>query len=285
MLSLYKSFKIIFFHRPDLIFSSGGYTSFPVVLMSKIFFRRIKVVLHEQNYVLGLTNKILKIFSDRVFLGFANERIKCKKYVFTGNPIRSSLKEEVSREEVLKNFNLDREKFTLLVFGGSQGAKKLNDFVISFLSNYENLSLKLQVIHITGKQDFERIKQLYQNIKIKHIVLPYLNEMHWAYTVADLVLSRAGAMTVSELIYFKKPSILVPFPFAAELHQNWNAWYLKKYNCAEVVFQRKNWEKLVASKILLLVNNDCVIERMKQGFTSMNFFHSYIFIKLEDLFK
>jgi UDP-N-acetylglucosamine--N-acetylmuramyl-(pentapeptide) pyrophosphoryl-undecaprenol N-acetylglucosamine transferase len=270
--SFLKMVKLLLIHRPKLVFSTGGYTSVSVILAFKFLFPLRPIVLQEQNYVFGLTNKFLSVFATKICCGFPSKKIKnSKKYIFTGNPVRESLKTKVDPETVYKKFGFDKDKFTILIFGGSQGAKVLNDLIIKILKVEEERFKNVQIIHLTGETDFNRIKDLYKDIKVKHILFPYLTTMYEAYNIADLVISRCGAMTISELIYFQKPAILVPFPFAAEFHQNWNAQYLKLHNCAVVVYQKDGWEKIFYKRLVEFLENKKLLFNYRNNFKFISY--------------
>jgi UDP-N-acetylglucosamine--N-acetylmuramyl-(pentapeptide) pyrophosphoryl-undecaprenol N-acetylglucosamine transferase len=260
--SLIETFLILLKHRPKLIFSTGGYTSVPVVLCGKLLFPFIPIVIHEQNCVPSLTTKFLSVIATKVCTGF--EIKKSKKYIYTGNPIREKFLTEVPKDEIIKKLGFDKTKLTLLIFGGSQGAKSINSAFTKFLE--ENKDLNIQVIHITGQLDFSNVNSKYQTINIKSLVLPYTDNIHEFYTIADLAICRAGAMTITELIYFKKPTILIPLPTAAELHQNYNAEFLKKYGCAKVVYQRGNWYTKFNEILLHLISNPQEINNMQENY-------------------
>ncbi len=265
-LSILHSFIIILKEKPNIVFSTGGYTSFPIIIAAKIFNPFIPVVIHEQNCVLSLTNKFLSLFVSKICLGFNIK--KGKKFIFTGNPIRTNLLENINKDKILAQNGFTKEKLTIFIFGGSQGAHSINEAIINFLRKTHNkLQQLIQIVHITGFNDFEYVKEFYNSINIANIVLPFSNEIHIYYSIADIVVSRAGAMTITELIYFKKPAVLIPLPTAAELHQNHNANFLKKYGCAEVVYQRKNWQEKFEFLLLSFITNPEIINKMKQNYS------------------
>ena len=260
--SLIQTILILIKYKPKLIFSTGGYTSVPVVLSSKFLIPFIPIILHEQNCNLSLTNKFLSIIATKVCTGF--EIKKNKKFIYTGNPIREKFLSIISKEQVLSKIGFDKQKLILLIFGGSQGAQSINSATINFLK--ENKNLDLQIIHITGQFDFSNVKTNYQTINVKRLVLPYTDNIHEFYTIADLVICRAGAMTITELIYFKKPALLIPLPTAAELHQNYNAEFLKKHNCVKVVYQQGDWYTKFCSTLLYLISNPKEIYNMQKNY-------------------
>lgn len=265
--SLLKSIIILLKHRPKLIFSAGGYTAVPVVIAAKFFSPQIPVVLYEQNCVLSLTNKLLKLFATKICIGF--NLYQGTKYVFTGNPLREEFNKVYPKEQIMSQLGFDNKKFTLFVFGGSQGAKSINTAIIDFLRSNQNLTDKLQIIHITGQQDYIRVVKEYTNLKFNYKILPFTEEIYKFYTVAELVVCRAGAMTITELIHFKKPAILIPLPTAAELHQNWNAYYLTAHGCAKVVYQSKNWEIKLHKLLIEFITNPEILRSMSENYAKI----------------
>ncbi|MFN4228191.1 MAG: glycosyltransferase, partial [Candidatus Ratteibacteria bacterium] len=141
-----------------------------------------------------------------------------------------------------------------------------NSLVLKILKNNLENFKNVQIIHISGFLDFKKVEKEYEKLILSHKIFPYFQEIEKLYTISDLVISRAGAMTISELIHFKKPAILIPLPTAAELHQNWNAEFLKKYNCVEVIYQRKNWEEKLYKKIIEFINNKSLLYKMSLGY-------------------
>jgi UDP-N-acetylglucosamine--N-acetylmuramyl-(pentapeptide) pyrophosphoryl-undecaprenol N-acetylglucosamine transferase len=260
--SLIETLLILVKYKPELIFSTGGYTSVPVIICSKILFPFIPIIIHEQNYIPSLTTKFLSIIVTKVCTGF--ETKNNKKFVYTGNPVRENFLLKIEKDEVISKIGFDKNKLTLLIFGGSHGAKSINTAITNFLK--ENKNLDLQIIHITGQLDFSNVVTKYQTINVKNLVLPYTDKINDFYTIADLVICRAGAMTITELIYFKKPAILIPLPTAAELHQNYNAEFLKKHGCAKVVYQRDNWQNVFYKTLLDLISNPQEIKNMQKKY-------------------
>jgi UDP-N-acetylglucosamine--N-acetylmuramyl-(pentapeptide) pyrophosphoryl-undecaprenol N-acetylglucosamine transferase len=140
-----------------------------------------------------------------------------------------------------------QESFTLLVFGGSAGAHRINLYMIEALERLKDLGSRLRVIHQTGEADFSSIKAAYSSLPFKAEILPFIQRMDHAYAEADLVVCRAGATTIAELTALGKPAILVPYPYAAYDHQRWNAQALKEWGAAEMILDRElSGEKLAA---------------------------------------
>ncbi len=224
---IFKSFK------PDAAVGVGGYSSFPVLKSAQQ--KGLKTFIHESNSFAGKSNIMLGKKATKIFV--ANEGMEkffpANKILITGNPVRKSIAEsKVSKEEALHFFELDNDKPTVLIVGGSLGAKSINDVVLQHILDFHPLGL--QLIWQTGKSAakvyLERARPL-PNVWAND----FINEMDKAYAAADIVVSRAGAMAVAELCVTKKPVIFVPFPFAAEDHQTMNARYLVERDAALMV--------------------------------------------------
>lgn len=275
---------IIMKEKPKIVFSTGGYTSVPVIIAVKLTNPFVPIILHEQNCVLSLTNKFLSIFASKVCLGFDIK--KGKKFTYTGNPLREKIFSFVDKDKFFYQNKFTKEKLTLFIFGGSQGAHSINEAILKFLKEYESrIANLIQVIHITGFNDFEYVKEFYKNLNLSNIVMSFSTDIHILYSVADIVICRAGAMTITELIYFKKPAILIPLLTAAELHQNHNANFLKKYGCAEVVYQRANWESKFQKILLNMIENPSIIEHMKQSYSFIYTPHTTIESIIQNIYK
>ncbi len=220
------SMGIIKRFRPDVVLGVGGYVSGPAVLAASLM--GIPTAICEQNGYPGLTNRILGRFVRRVFATFGDtvKFFPPGKVVITGNPVR---------EDILRSRNIkkDSDTVTVLVFGGSQGAHKLNASVPEALSGLGRTDIK--VIHQTGEKDFEVVKNAYAGYGIDAGVLRFIDDMAGAYAEADFVIGRSGAGTVAEITALGKPSLLVPFPFATNNHQMENARVLERAGAAVIV--------------------------------------------------
>lgn len=224
LLDLARSFLIISKQRPDVVVGFGGYVSCPVIVAGRVLGRR--TVLHEQNVSPGRANRFLFRFADRIAVSF-NETKKrlgadIRKAAFTGNPIRREMCKD-DRLSGIRQFGLDAGKFTILVAGGSQGARRLNESFIRAVAGMDDgLRRGLQVIHLTGVGDYSRTMQEYRSIGVDHRVYSFLDRIEDAYSAADLIVTRAGASAIFEAAHFGRPMILVPYPYAMN-HQLENA--------------------------------------------------------------
>lgn len=245
-------FYILLKIRPQIVVGFGGYAAFPLVISACIL--RIPTAIHEQNVVMGKANLFLSYFVRRVLLTFKETKrpFNSSKAIVIGNPIRQELK-PVDKKEALRYLGLNEELCTILVMGGSQGSHKINEKFIEAIMQIRNKSL--QVIHLAGKDDFEFVSQSYDKLDLsknklhlKNRVFSFSDEMSYLLSAADLIISRAGASTISEISYFKIPSILVPYPYAGG-HQIENAKILAQSNKA-VMIEDRNLEDSVLARYL-----------------------------------
>lgn len=233
------SFSLLKKEKPDVVIGTGGYVAGPVVFFASIM--GIPTAIHEQNVTPGVTNKILARFVDKVFVSFADSMkyFPKEKTLLVGNPVRKEIPRG-DRISALRKFGLSPELPVVLCFGGSQGAARINNAICQIIEAIKD-EVGFQLIHVTGKNHYERIKSLLANKGIDteslgHIILkPYIYEMQEAYAAADLVISRAGALSISELCVCGKPAILIPLASAANHHQDFNAKFMEKNGAAVVI--------------------------------------------------
>jgi UDP-N-acetylglucosamine--N-acetylmuramyl-(pentapeptide) pyrophosphoryl-undecaprenol N-acetylglucosamine transferase len=223
LIGIFQSIIIVRNYRPDVIFAKGGYVTVPVGLAGGL--SGIPLVVHESDTILGLSNKLLFRYIKKLSLGFPPESYPehiRNKGEFTGSPINPEIfNNKISRDDAVKHFNLDPSIPVLLVTGGSQGARALNNNVSSVLSE---LLKVCQIIHLSGKLDYESLKgnmnSLSENLQSRYRLFDFLSkDMPIALISSDLVITRGGANTISELTVLKKPSIIIPLPNSANEHQ------------------------------------------------------------------
>jgi len=268
-----ESVKILKNFKPDLVLGVGGYSAGPVGLGAWLL--GIKIVIHEQNILPGITNRILSHFANRIYVSFKNTRVKAfrycsairqKKIRVTGNPVRKEILECAGNQKIY----LGRAKpFTVLILGGSQGAHSINMAVIEALKHIkahieENIEEKnkLFFLHQTGAADEEKIKNAYTAHGISCTVKAFFDDMAHQYCRADLIICRAGATTVAEVSAIGKGVLFVPYPFAADNHQVLNALSLKKAGAAEMILQKDLNGKDLAKKIRHYASNPNALEAM-----------------------
>ena len=250
--SLWNARKIINQFKPDVAIGTGGFASGPLLHIAAL--KGIPSLIQEQNSYPGITNKLLSKKVAKVCVAYNGlERFfPSEKIIKTGNPVRQDLLDISSkRAEAIKHFNLIEGKQTLLVLGGSLGAKAINELMVNELDFLQTLNI--QVIWQSGKLYYQTYK-LYGNTK--HVqVHEFINKMDYAYAAADFIISRAGASSVSELCIVGKPVVFVPSPYVAEDHQTKNANAIVKENAAILIAQedlkvdfKNKFGQLVASK-------------------------------------
>jgi UDP-N-acetylglucosamine--N-acetylmuramyl-(pentapeptide) pyrophosphoryl-undecaprenol N-acetylglucosamine transferase len=252
--SYFQARKIMSEFKPDLVVGVGGYASFPMLQLAQQ--RNIPTVIQEQNSFAGKTNMILGKKAKRICVAYEGmEKFFPKeKIVITGNPVRAAISQSaITQSEGLRFFGLDEDKKTLLVVGGSLGAKSINEAIDAKLD--ELLNAGLQLIWQTGKPYAAKAKQRVQD-KTGVWANDFIAQMENAYAAADIVISRAGAIAIAELCVMKKPVVFVPFPFAAEDHQTVNAMSLVNKNAALIVKDDKVMEKLITTVLELAKNEE-----------------------------
>lgn len=234
---LFSSYSILKNFRPDIAVGFGGYVSFPMLAMAKLM--GIATVIHEQNLVPGLANRMLSNIADSVGVSFKESKVfflNKSKVKETGNPIRINLL-KIKKDKAVKMFELDEQRFTVLVMGGSQGAHFINDAVLDALKKMSPEEKGyFQFIHLSGLKDFDFVKSSYGSLGIMHKVFSFCDRMSEVYSASDLIISRAGASSISEITFFGLPSILVPYP-NPKIHQIENAKFLEGKNAAVVIEQ------------------------------------------------
>ena len=254
--SLWQSFRLLRSFRPDVVIGVGGYASGPVVLAAWAL--GIKTAVQEQNAFPGLSNRLLGRFVNRAFISFAGSTryFPRGKVRLTGNPVRKKI-----RPGAHPSSGKDAP-FTVLIFGGSQGAHPLNRAVTEALQHLQEFRGWLRLIHQTGEADFEEMKRAYQGRGFTAEVYAFIREMDRAYTEADLVLCRAGATTLFELMAMGKPAILVPYPYAADGHQMLNAQTLADAGGALLIPEKELSGEKLAQVLKQLVREPARLREM-----------------------
>ncbi|MBS4172427.1 undecaprenyldiphospho-muramoylpentapeptide beta-N-acetylglucosaminyltransferase [Bacillus sp. FJAT-49736] len=249
--------KVIKSFKPDVVIGTGGYVCGPVVYAAAK--QKIPTIIHEQNSVPGLTNKFLSRYVNKVAICFesSGEFFPKEKVVLTGNPRASEVIGE-KNTEVLKNFQLQTDKPTVLIFGGSRGARPINEAVIRNLAQFSQKSY--QVLYVTGDVHFNEVEKEVSLIgSSKNIsIVPFIHNMPEVLRAVDLVVSRAGATTLAELTALGIPSILIPSPYVTNNHQEKNARALTESGAATLVLESElTGPKLLQAidEILLDTNN------------------------------
>jgi UDP-N-acetylglucosamine--N-acetylmuramyl-(pentapeptide) pyrophosphoryl-undecaprenol N-acetylglucosamine transferase len=237
LLSFKDAYAILREFKPDVVIGMGGYSSGAALLVASMM--NIPTMIHEQNSAPGMTNRILGKFVTAVAVSHENsfKYFPPKKTHLTGNPVREEILQG-DRQKAYELFSLKPGRFTVFVFGGSQGAKSVNLAVADALPILKEHEDRVQFLHQTGTALFETVQEAYRARRFHASVFPFISEMAHAYAVADLVVSRAGAIAIAEIALCGKASILIPYPFAASNHQFYNAETLRQAGAAELVLDQ-----------------------------------------------
>ncbi|HEU4433524.1 MAG TPA: undecaprenyldiphospho-muramoylpentapeptide beta-N-acetylglucosaminyltransferase [Pyrinomonadaceae bacterium] len=257
--SFLSALSVIRKFRPDVVVGAGGYVSGPVVLMAALTNRRTLVM--ESNALPGWTNRVLARFVNRAAVSFEQALpFFHGKGVVTGNPVRREFF-EISRKQ------REPGKFSLLIFGGSQGARAINEGMIAALPALDSLKSTLRIKHQTGPADLEKVKTGYLNAGWgeQADVRSYIDNMMADFAATDLVICRAGATTTAELIAAGKASIMIPFPFAADDHQRKNAEALAAAGASRMILQKDLSGERLAKEISVLAESPQELDRMEEA--------------------
>lgn len=268
--SLLRAEQIIHKFKPDVVIGTGGFVCGPVLLAASL--SGIPTLVQEQNVIPGVTNTILSRFVKCVALGYeeAADRFKRKDIlVYTGNPVRKDILTG-TRDHGRALLGLDPDKFTLLVAGGSRGARSINNAMIE-VHRYFRDSRDIQILHVTGDHEYDRVVGQLEGIDGKgrygegsHII-PYLHHMPEALAAADLAVYRAGAVGLAELTVRGLPAILIPYPYAAEDHQRYNAQALVMCGAAKMILDKMLTGRELLEEIVHLKNDPEALKRMARA--------------------
>lgn len=252
--SFVQCFRILVKTKPRAVIGTGGYVSGPMLFMAFCF--KVPTLIQEQNSYPGMTTKLLAKRANRVHLSFADSTKYFKRkdnIKITGNPVRA-FDTMLDSQKAKERYGLDKTKLTLFVFGGSQGAQAINNAMSSILNDLMS-EINVQIIWSAGKyslKDVEKAALKYTN-RVK--VFEFINDMDAAYAAADLAICRAGAMTCAEITLCGIPSILIPYPYAAENHQEANARSLEKLGAAQVIIEKDLYGPTLLKQIKQLMEN------------------------------
>ncbi len=258
-LSVVRAMGILISSRPDVLVSIGGYAAGPLCLAAWML--RVPVALVEPNAIPGMTNRMLSRFAEKIFVAFSRAKEAFgAKAILTGTPVRRMVLEARHGEKPAS------ERMTVLVFGGSQGARTLNRGIVAALPSLAPFREKLYFIHQTGAgDDRSAIGRAYNDAGIEANVFPFSDRMWECYENADLVVARSGANTVAEVAALGIPSVLVPYPYAADDHQRANAEALVRAGGAVMIDDRDFTGDRIAKEIVSMMNDRSRLEAMRRG--------------------
>jgi UDP-N-acetylglucosamine--N-acetylmuramyl-(pentapeptide) pyrophosphoryl-undecaprenol N-acetylglucosamine transferase len=251
-----QAVNIIARFSPDLVLGVGGYSAGPVCLAARLM--GVPVAVHEQNSFPGLTNRLLSRVAHMVFISFEESRdyFPARRVFLTGNPIRENFLEKDEGK------GKETTAFTILVTGGSQGARAINKAFLGALEIMKHKGRNPEVIHQTGEKDIDWVKEEYHRRGLRGDIMPFIKDMRQAYLRADIFLGRAGAGTIFELAAMGKPSILIPYPYAANNHQETNARVLAGVGGAKVLLQEDLTPERLAGLLTGYMDDEGALRKM-----------------------
>jgi UDP-N-acetylglucosamine--N-acetylmuramyl-(pentapeptide) pyrophosphoryl-undecaprenol N-acetylglucosamine transferase len=246
---------------PDLTIGLGSYSAGPVVFAA--WLRKIPIVIHEQNILPGITNRILSRFANRIYISFENTKsnLDLRKVRWTGNPVRRELLEYCDRDAQEKKEDAGNRPFNVLIIGGSQGAHRINMAVIEALRHLKDKD-RLHFVHQTGDADEQQVNEAYRRYHIQCTVQSFFDNMTELYSRADLLICRAGATTVAEITALGKAVIFIPFPYAADDHQMLNAGSLSDHGAAETIIEKDLSGQILSERIAFYAAHEEVLNDM-----------------------
>lgn len=261
--------KILLKFKPDIVVGTGGYICIPTILAAKKL--NIPTILHESNAYPGVSVKLLSKKVNTVLVAFedAKERLpKAKRIVITGTPtkIKKVNLTDEQKLEMKKQLGIKNDIPIILIFGGSQGAKSINTSIMDILKNKMNTDY--QIIWAVGPKQFDIIKDSLKqdNTDINNVqnakIVPYIYNMEEIMNLSDVIISRSGAMTITEIAITGKPAIFIPFPFATENHQEYNAKVLENAEAAKIILDKDLNSKILNDEIHNLLKDKVVLKKM-----------------------
>lgn len=269
LIGIIHSLINLFIIKPDIIVGLGGYGSALPVVAAYII--GVPIVLIEQNAIPGRANLKMSRWADAVLCHWESSKELFKKgnIAVTGVPIRSGVIENEAAGGD-NPFGLDNQKKTLLIMGGSQGAQAINKVMLQSIPKLQALVPGLQIIHLTGKHGYEEAKEVYSSTGISSFVSEFYNDIGAAYKLSDLVISRSGANTIAEITAVGVPAILIPYPYATDNHQYWNAYELSSAGGALIIEQEELEPERVTKLVSDLLMDDERLDNMKKINRSLN---------------
>jgi UDP-N-acetylglucosamine--N-acetylmuramyl-(pentapeptide) pyrophosphoryl-undecaprenol N-acetylglucosamine transferase len=266
IIGIFQAFFYLFLWTPDVVFSKGGYGSFPVAFVARIY--GIPIILHDSDAVPGLANRKIAKYAKEIILSFESSKkyFKAKqqnKIIVIGNPIRKELLtgDTIKAKEI---FKISTTKSIVLILGGSQGAQKINEIITNTLPRLLEVS---EIIHVCGKENYKIVEAETQK-SVDYHLFPFLNveQLKHAYALADLIINRAGAGSIFEIAAIGKPSILIPLPDAAQNHQRENAFEFSNKSTRAIVLDQENLTpNLLLEQVSNLLSNPELMKKMGES--------------------
>ena len=266
IVGFFDSLKILKTFNPDIIVATGGFVSLPVVLAA--FFLHVPVILHEGNAIPGLSTRICKWFASCITIAFESQRkhFKWRKVYCIGGPVRREIIKTI-KGIAIQNIGLRQDQKIILVLGGSQGARSINKALIDALADLSNLNV--QIIHVSGERDHVWVRDLVKENPHFYHLIPYMYNIWDGLAAADLVVTRAGATAISEIIARGLPSILIPFPYSAEGHQDLNARILSDAGAGVIIKDKDLNKETLVSEINRIMKDKETHSKMSKASSSL----------------
>ncbi len=248
--------------KPNVVVGTGGYVCGPVLFAALLL--GIPIIVQEQNAYPGLTNRVLGRWAKSVYLAFATAvtYFPARAAKVTGNPIRRTIGTVKRCNATYERLGLDANLKTVFVMGGSQGAHAINQIVMDALGNLATLNQQFQIIHQTGEKDYQEVTDSYKSSPLRHLIQPYFDSMESVYSIADLMICRAGGMTISEVTTCGIPAIFVPLPTATGDHQRLNAQAVADRGGGFVLNEETLTGNDIADWVIQIINDSAQLQRM-----------------------
>lgn len=266
--AIVSSLRFLRTYKPDAVIGFGGYGAFPGMMGAVLL--GYPTLIHEQNVIPGKANRLLAKLVGKIAISFqaTTKYLNPRKCVLTGCPTNFQLS-KLNKKEILKSFYLEDNKITLLVFGGSQGSQKINKVFLATAALLKS-KINFQVIHACGKNNFNDIKKQYEQLGVHCATYEFLENISDAYQMADLVICRSGALTVTEVALFEKKAIFIPYPFAHG-HQIENAKVLEDTGLAKIIKEDVLTPETLEQAILSSLNKSFSVQEIEQKLTEIRF--------------
>jgi UDP-N-acetylglucosamine--N-acetylmuramyl-(pentapeptide) pyrophosphoryl-undecaprenol N-acetylglucosamine transferase len=258
--SVFNARKIIKKYKPDIVIGFGGYPSASVVKAASML--KIKTIIHEQNSIIGLTNKILINSVDSIVCCYqkAYDNFPKEKTYIYGNP-RASAVVSNTPKDIFREYNLDKNKKLAVIVMGSLGSESINNIMLTALQQLQ--TKEYQVLYVTGKQHFDTMKEAIGELRDNVCLVPYIEDMPSVMAYADIIVSRAGASTIAEITAVGLASILIPSPFVAANHQEYNATELVENEAAIMILEKELTAEVLLKEMDTVLQNEMLLESMR----------------------
>lgn len=267
-IGFFQAVWLLVFIRPNVVVSTGGFATVGIVCWSRLF--GIPIIIHEQNIIPGKANRLLSPLADKILISFNDSKQYFENYDYrlTGMPIES--RKKLDKKTARSELGLDINKFTILIMGGSKGAHSINQLVMDSIRKIHSYRDRIQFIHLAGISDYKQIKEIYRQFGFNAYVETFSMKMDIIYNSTNLIISRAGSSSISEIAYFGLPSILIPYPYSQDKHQLKNASGLSSKNAAIVIEENELSSDKLINIVVKLINEPERLNKMAEQSRSLS---------------